>query len=129
VTTASGSGSDPIGYSTDPSSENSSMDRVATHMPVKEPQETYGFNGFGTTPQFAPQANGMSGQQNGYGAQRGPHGYEQGPQVPRKLGKATPNQPMKLGDTSGNAGPPPVQHPEVGEKRKSWFGKRFSKSK
>jgi hypothetical protein len=129
VTTASGSGSDPVGYSTDPSSENSSIDRIAPHVPVKEPQETYGFNGFGTTPQFTPQGNGMNAQQNGYGAQRGPHGYDQGPQVPRKLGKSSPNQPMKLGDTSGNAGPPPAQRPDVGEKRKSWFGKRFSKSK
>ncbi|EPE29675.1 hypothetical protein GLAREA_00835 [Glarea lozoyensis ATCC 20868] len=124
VTTASGSGSDPIGYSTDPSSENSSVDRIAPQVPIKEPQETYGFNGFGTTPQFAPQANGMNGQ-------RGPHGYveQQGPPPPRKLGKSSPSQPMKLGDTSGNVGPPPTQRPDVGEKRKSWFGKRFSKSK
>jgi hypothetical protein len=123
VTTASGSGSDPIGYSTDPSSENSSVDRIAPQVPIKEPQGTYGFNGFGTTPQFAPQAKGMNGQ-------RGPHGYvEQGPPPPRKLGKSSPSQPMKLGDTSGNVGPPPTQRPDVGEKRKSWFGKRFSKSK
>jgi hypothetical protein len=51
VTTASGSGSsaDPAGYSTDPSSENSSVDRVAP--PPKDPAETYGFNGFDSNPQ------------------------------------------------------------------------------
>jgi hypothetical protein len=130
VTTASGSGSDPIGYSTDPSSENSSMDRIAPQVPVKEPQETYGFNGFGTTPQFIPQVNGFNGQQSVNGMQRAPNGYaDQGPPPPRKLGKQSPNQPMKLGNTNGNTGPPPAQRPDVGEKRKSWFGKRFSKSK
>lgn len=128
VTTASGSGSDQIGYSTDPSSENSSVDRIAQapQVPYKEPQETYGFNGFGTTPQFAPPGNGVNGQQGGYGVQRGSNGYpNQGPPPPNKLGK----QPMKLGETSGNAGPPPAERPGAGEKRKSWFGKRFSKSK
>ena len=127
VTTASGSGSDQIGYSTDPSSENSSIDRVPPHVPVKEPQETYGFNGFANTPQYAPanayapQGNGFSPQNNGYG--------DQGPAPPRKLGKSSPSQPMKLGNSTGNAGSPPAQRPDVGEKRKSWFGKRFSKSK
>jgi len=128
VTTASGSGSDQIGYSTDPSSENSSIDRVPPHVPVKEPQETYGFNGFGNTPQYAPQANAYAPQGNGFSPQNNGYG-DQGPAPPRKLGKSSPSQPMKLGNSTGNAGPPPVQRPDVGEKRKSWFGKRFSKSK
>ncbi|KAI4201245.1 MAG: hypothetical protein LQ350_003422 [Teloschistes chrysophthalmus] len=50
-TVASGSGNeshntDPWGNSTDPSSENSSIDRVQ-HAPKPDLAETYGFNGFG----------------------------------------------------------------------------------
>lgn len=125
VTTASGSGSDPIGYSTDPSSENSSVDRI----PQQVPQETYGFSGFGATPQFVPPGSDLNGQSivKNYSTERPANSYpQQGPPVPNKLGKQAP---MKLGETSGNAGPPPAQRPEAGEKRKSWLGKRFSKSK
>ncbi|KAI4093928.1 MAG: hypothetical protein LQ344_002526 [Seirophora lacunosa] len=54
-TAASGSGNeshntDPWGNSTDPSSENSSIDRI--QVPKSDPPETYGFNGFGGVPQF-----------------------------------------------------------------------------
>ncbi|KAG9238363.1 hypothetical protein BJ875DRAFT_57452 [Amylocarpus encephaloides] len=130
VTTASGSGNsaDPIGYSTDPSSENSSVDRIQA-LPAKEPQESYGFNGFGTTPQFAPPGNGLNRQSSGNGAQRPPNGYQnQGPPPPAKSVNA-PGGPIRLGETSGNAGAPPAQRLGAGEKRKSWFGRRFSKSK
>jgi len=131
VTTASGSGgSDPAGYSTDPSSENSSVDRVAP-MPVKEPVETYGFSGFGANPQIQPpgaglQENGALRQGNGY-----PQQYQGGPQVPRKEAGAS-RVPIKLGTSSGNAQAPPnvlgKQRPAAGEKRKSWLGRRFSKA-
>jgi len=123
VTTASGSGSSPetIGYSTDPSSENSSVDRIAP-LP-KEPIDNYGFNGFGNTPQYT--LPGASLEQ--YGAQRQQNVYpNQGPPPPRK--EVGSRVPMKLNATSGNAGRAPEARPSVGEKRKSWFGKRFSKN-
>lgn len=133
VNTASGSGSsgDPTGYSTDPSSENSSVDRIAP-LPVKEPGESYGFAGFGGTPQYAPPGNGLQDQyvtNSTNGAQRQGNGYQsQGPPaVPRK--ESASRVPIRLGASSGNAGPPSeTQRPSAGEKRKSWFGKRFSKS-
>jgi hypothetical protein len=118
VTTASGS-ADPAGYSTDPSSENSSVDRIA-------PAETYGFNGFGNNPQYLPPGAGLNDQylSNGGPVQQG-NGYQnQGPPpLPRK--ESAPRIPIKLGKTSGNV--QPAERPGAGEKRKSWFGKRFSK--
>lgn len=131
VTTASGSGSsgDPAGYSTDPSSENSSVDRIAA-LPVKEPTENYGFNGFGGNPHILPPGSGLQ-EQYSSGAQRQGNGYyTQGPPpLPRKE-SVGPRVPIKLGATSGNAQPPTygVQRPGAGEKRKSWFGRRFSKA-
>ncbi|KAF4631526.1 hypothetical protein G7Y89_g6609 [Cudoniella acicularis] len=130
VTTASGSGSsaDPVGYSTDPSSENSSVDRI-TALPSKEPVEIYGFNGFGNAPQFVPPGIALNEQivANGQnGGQRQGNGYpNQGPPPPpRKNGRV----PVRFGETSGNAAPQPAQRPPAAEKRKSWFSKRFSKS-
>jgi hypothetical protein len=127
VTTASGSGSsgDPAGYSTDPSSDNSSVDRVAP-LPPKEPLEIYGFSGFGSTPQYLPPGSGLYDQYGSNGMQHG-NGYqnEGPPPVPRKEVPGS-RVPIKLGTTSRNA-QPPAQRPGAGEKRKSWFGKRFSK--
>lgn len=121
VTTASGSGSsDPAGYSTDPSSENSSVDRIAP-LPVKDLGEQYGFTGFGGGPQYAPP--GVNLQEN-FGTQRPSNGLP--PPVPRKE-VGPPRVPIRLGQTSGNAGPQP-QRPATAEKRKSWFGRRFSKA-
>jgi len=129
VTTASGSGSsaDPAGYSTDPSSENSSMDRIAP--PPKEPAETYGFNGFGSNPQYLPPGSGLNDQYSPSGAQRQGDGYQhQGPPpLPRKESAGPPRVPIKLGTSSGNVLSKDTR-PAVGEKRKSWFGKRFSKN-
>lgn len=127
VTTASGSGSsaDPAGYSTDPSSENSSMDRVAP--PQKDPAETYGFNGFGNTPQYLPPGSGIN-EYGAYGGQQGGGYQQQGPPpVPRKEPGAPRGPPIKLGPSSG----PNLISKEArpsNEKRKSWFGKRFSKN-
>jgi len=129
VTTASGSGSsaDPAGYSTDPSSENSSMDRIAP--PQKDPAETYGFNGFGNTPHYLPPGSGINEQYSSNSTHRQVNGYQhQGPPpLPRKEPAGPPRVPIKLGATSGNVGPKDGR-PAVGEKRKSWFGKRFSKN-
>jgi hypothetical protein len=135
VTTASGSGSsDPAGYSTDPSSENSSVDRVPP-QPQKDLGESYGFNGFGADPQIQPPGVHLQEQYvaNGSnGAQRQGNGYpNQGPPpVPRKEGPVG-RVPIKLNPSSGNVGlggQNPGQRPGAGEKRKSWFGKRFSRA-
>jgi len=122
VTTASGSGSsaDPAGYSTDPSSENSSVDRI--HAPAqKEPAETYGFNGFGNNPQYLPPGSGLNDQQ------RPQPGYQnQGPPPPQKDARV----PIRLDQSNGKATSPPAAEPArpaPQEKRKSWFGRRLSK--
>jgi hypothetical protein len=96
---------------------------------MKDPGETYGFTGFGgfngssENAPFAPVGSGLPDlrQGNNYSGQR--------PMVTRKE-IAGPRVPIKLGQTSGNAnaGPPQTQRPGAGEKRKSWFGKRFSKA-
>jgi len=123
VMSASGSGSSPetVGYSTDPSSENSSLDRLAPMPPPHEPADNYGLDGFGKTPQFQPPGVALN---QPYGMQRQGNGYlnEAPPAVPRKEVQ-TPRAPMKL--TAGNGGP---TRPSPAEKRKSWFGKRFSKN-
>jgi hypothetical protein len=130
VATGSGSGSsgEPVGYTTDPSSENSSFDRVLP-LPPKEPTETYGFEGFGNNPQYLPPGSGLEDRYGSQGAQQQGYGYEnQGSPVARNQSGIPPRVPIKLGMTSGNAQPPPVQRPAAAEKRKSWFGKRFSRS-
>jgi hypothetical protein len=127
VNTASGSGSsgDPAGYFTDPSSENSSVDRVAP--PQKDPAETYGFNGFGNAPQYLPPGNGINEQYGWNGAQQQGGGYHhQGPPpVPRKE-PASARGPIRLGASNANVITKDARPPT--EKRKSWFGKRFSKN-
>ncbi|KAF5878199.1 uncharacterized protein Bfra_000364 [Botrytis fragariae] len=132
VTTASGSGmsGDAAGYSTDPSSLNSSVDGLhALPQQPKEPAETYGLNGFGNNPQYLPPGSGIN-EQNG--ARRQPIG--QGP--PPSNNDSTPRTPINLGITSENSLPQKsvVQitkseaKPQP-EKRKSWFGRRLSKNK
>lgn len=129
VTTASGSGSsaDPAGYSTDPSSENSSVDRI--HPLPKEPVDNYGFNGFGNNPQYAPPGSGLN--ENSYnGAQKPGNSYQSQapPPVPQKQDTG-PRAPIKLGASTGNAGADTsIPTRPTAEKRKSWFGRRFSKS-
>lgn len=106
----------PWANSTDPSSENSSVDRI----PVAKP---HGENG------YSP--NGYA--HNGYG----PNGYQGA--IPEEGGypmrggappvQAPERRPIPLGN-SGDA-PPPANLPSTKrpeqEKRKSWFGRRFSK--
>lgn len=131
VTTASGSGGssgEAPGYSTDPSSENSSVDRIA---PGRDPAETYGI-GFGGNPQYAPPGAGIGAERQGNGYPDGypnQNGFQQGsPSVPLK--ENVPRVPIKLGSGGGVGEPTVYEAPRpVPEKRKSWFGKRLSKNK
>jgi hypothetical protein len=142
VTTASGSGSsgDPLGYSTDPSSDNSSLDRV---QPPAPPEHNYSLGFNGSNGYGGPQNNQVSNYaSNGYGGYApkqadmpmmsgGYQGQIGGPPAPprKESVQGPPRVPIKLG-LSGNGGPTPYEAPRpgVGEKRKSWFGKRFSRA-
>jgi hypothetical protein len=138
VTTASGSGSsgDPLGYSTNPSSDNSSLERI---QPPPPPEHNYsiGVNGYG-----GAQNNQMANYSaNGYGGyskhtempimSSGYQGPAGGPPVPPRKESVLepPRVPIKLG-SSAAGGPKTYEPPRpgAGEKRKSWFGKRFSKA-
>ncbi|KAL3419024.1 hypothetical protein PVAG01_09245 [Phlyctema vagabunda] len=137
VTTASGSGGssgEPAGYTTDPSSENSSVDRMAA-VPGREPAETYGI-GFGSTPQYAPPGFGINQRYGSNSPERQgnvPNGgyHNQGPQSVPRTDFAAAKGPIKLGaGTEGSTTPSVYEAPKpVNEKRKSWFGKRLSKNK
>lgn len=123
VTTASGSGSEPLGYSTDPSSDNSSTHRIPAAM-NSEYGESYGtysnggpqypgasYNGKG---QYAPSGSGMD-YQNQTNAGPPPPQHQSVPRVPIKLGAAEPGAPTVY----------EAPEPEV-SKRKTWFGRKKS---
>lgn len=132
-TVASGSGSggsgEPAGYQTDPtSSDNSSIDRVQS--PPKrqnEPTNDYGI-GFSPTPTYQPSAFtvGINGGMNPGGPpQRRPAPSQNGPPaappVPRKDNIILRKPSRTAADDQSQ------QRPGMGEKRKSWFARRFSK--
>ncbi|KAL8694428.1 MAG: hypothetical protein Q9218_000920 [Villophora microphyllina] len=144
-TVASGSGNeshntDPWGNTTDPSSENSSIDRVQ-QAPKSDLAETYGFNGFGGVPQFPGpilEDHAMDGSSYGnpsaYGQpQKAMNGFSAHNKTtlpptppPHVLPKQNPPRvPIKLGNS-------PVKDRSSsqpnGEKRKSWLKRRFSRS-
>ncbi|KAL8874606.1 MAG: hypothetical protein Q9174_000069 [Haloplaca sp. 1 TL-2023] len=143
VASASGNEShntDPWGNSTDPSSENSSIDRVQ-QAPKPEAVEAYGLNGFGGAPHL--QDTILEDHATGNDAYRPMAGFSQPripgngfpvqrrdalpptppPHVPPK--EFTTRAPIKLGN-------PPVPGETVSngtsEKRKSWLKRRFSRS-
>ncbi|KAL8944356.1 MAG: hypothetical protein Q9211_000623 [Gyalolechia sp. 1 TL-2023] len=140
VASASGNEShntDPWGNSTDPSSENSSIDRV--QAPKPDAAESYGFNGLGGAPQFQGPileengTNSPSYGQAGYGQPQKPikgsplHPRNAGPPAPPPHGvphQVPPRVPIKLGTSPGNDRP---LSNAPGEKRKSWLKRRFSK--
>ncbi len=136
-------GTDQWGNFTDPSSENSSIDKT---QQVLKPDlgEIYGFNGFGGAPQFqgpileehgqgAP-AYGQSGYGHSRGTARGAY-PNQGkgaaneipppppPHAPPK--ENVPRAPIKLGSSPAAASASPSSN---GEKRKSWIKRRFVKT-
>ena len=123
VTTASGSGSssDRMNYSTDPSSENSSFDQGGYNSNSYSQQQQYG-----------------ASTSNGYAQQQQQYGQEYQDQV-RPLPPAKNNgAPMRLGKPD-----PRLQQQQTGsggldqygvpagkqEKKKSWLGRTFSKRK
>ena len=131
-------GTDQWGNSTDPSSENSSIDRVQP-PPKQDLAEAYGFSGFGGGPQLQGPILEELGHgapaygQPGYGQEhtnaRGGHPYQGSeappsvpPHVPPK--EIPPRGPIKL----GKASPTQTAGGDVAEKRKSWIKRRFSKS-
>ncbi|KAL8922095.1 MAG: hypothetical protein Q9208_005405 [Pyrenodesmia sp. 3 TL-2023] len=137
VASASGNEShntDPWGNSTDPSSENSSIDRV--QVPKPDHADTHGFNGFGGPPHFQGpilEENGINGPaygQAGYGQAPKPisgspshirNGFAPAP--PPHI--ASPRAPIKLGPPPATDMPMPNAS---GEKRRSWLKRRFSKA-
>lgn len=117
-TVASGSGSasygEPAGYQTDPtSSENSSINNRPKRQ---EPQNDYGIS-FGQTPGYRPPALGQAASQ--------PRTMPDNAHAPVPPPK---NTGTLLRKSSKAAGPPVTQRPDVGDKRKSWFTRRFSKN-
>ncbi|KAL8813608.1 MAG: hypothetical protein Q9223_000250 [Gallowayella weberi] len=131
---------DPWGNSTDPSSENSSIDRIQ-HPQKPDPAETYGFNGLGGAPQFQGpilEEHGVNDRAYGKIAE-----YEQPqpmvngspihsrnavppPPPPHTSSKSNPPRvPIKLGSS------PASEKPSLNgasEKRKSWLKRRFSRT-
>lgn len=108
----------PWANSTDPSSENSSIERGPS---AQKPHGEYPPNGYG-----------HNGYQNGYGGGgfEGPIPEEGGayPGAPPVQPPYGARRPIPLGNTTSGAAPelPSTKRPEP-EKRKSWLKRRFSK--
>ena len=144
---------DQWGNSTDPSSENSSIDRIQ-QVPKPDLAEQYGFSGFGGAPQFqgpileefdnGSPAYGQPGygqgnpnggrpyQGNGVAPPPPVHGAsprEIPPPVPIKLGPSAGGTAYNKGPvySNGNARPSQLDRSDTGEKRKGWLKRRFSR--
>lgn len=110
---------EPSGYQTDPtSSENSSINR---RSPPKrqEPQNDYGIS-FGNSQPYQPPSLAVPASQ----PRRMPDGPQGPPPPPKKEGVAGTllKRPSKAFGVGGE------QRPDLGDKRKSWFSRRFSKT-
>ncbi|KAK5172109.1 uncharacterized protein LTR77_003747 [Saxophila tyrrhenica] len=129
----------PWANSTDPSSENSSLDRVnGVNSMSKGPADMHaaynqGQNGY-NGPIMEEQGQGAYGDypyQNGYGQQQQQqNGMGRGQRERNNTAPSQQPRPMQL-----NSGPPPPSHglppasrPEP-EKRKSWLSRKFSKGR
>lgn len=125
VTTASGSGSssDRINYSTDPSSENSSFDQGGYNSNSYSQQQQYGTsNPNGYPPQQQQQHYGQE-----YQDQVRPLPPAKNNGAPVRLGKPDPRlqQQQTGGGGLDQYGVPASKQ----EKKKSWLGRTFSKRK
>lgn len=134
---SNGSHSDP--YATDPSSDNSSIERGG---PVRHPDlgEQYGFTGFGGGPQpiLEEYGNTYGPPNNGFFQQQ--HTAGNPPPVPTKSVNPPPQSNpnvIKLTNSQGQGAPavgggkPNVlsrKSTEKSDKRQSWFKRRFSKN-
>ncbi|KAL8746596.1 MAG: hypothetical protein Q9190_001404 [Brigantiaea leucoxantha] len=141
VASASGNeshGTEQWGNSTDPSSENSSIDKIQ-HNTKPDTAEVYGFSGFGGAPYLPGPILEEHGQgspaygQPGYGqSQKNPNGGNayQGNELPppppphKEAIVNKPRVPIKLGSPAPAVQTTPSVSPE---KRKSWLKRRFSK--
>ncbi|KAI9745130.1 MAG: hypothetical protein M1818_001408 [Claussenomyces sp. TS43310] len=126
-TNGSGSSGEPIGYMTDPSSENSSLDRTQGGPPIPEHVDNYGLSGFESGPPPQLRSYGQNGHQDHQGMNGASFGQGGHPGLPRSQTQTQSRAPIKLGSSSGDTGPT-VYEPPKPEKRKSWFGRRFSKT-
>lgn len=112
----SGSPGDPVGYQTDPtSSENSSIDR---RMPPRqrEPVNDYGIS-FGQAAAYQPPSLSVPASQ--------PRTMpDVSNAAPPPLPKHGGGGLLRKGSKTANA----QQRPDMGDKRKSWFSRRFSKN-
>ena len=109
----------PWASGTDPSSENSSIDKNIANG--KQP-ESYGQNGYG--PPIMEEQGAHAYGSNGYGANGSPNGGPvQSPPGPRK--------PIALGNsggaTPGGSLPTPSRPDPKNEEKKGWLKRRFSK--
>jgi len=114
----------PWASGTDPSSENSSIDRnmAGGNGNGKQPAESYGYNGYNNG-----YSNGYSnGYGNGYGSP--PIAEEQGAGGHGGPVQAPPpaRQPISLGSSAPGGSLPSAARAEP-EKKKGWLKKRFSK--
>ncbi len=131
-------GTDQWGNFTDPSSENSSIDR-AQQAPKPDLGEVYGFNGFGGAPQFQGPILEEHGQgaptygQPGYGQVQTMPGRAQayqgneastGPTPPTHnfSTKTTTRKPIELGNSATTT----LSSSPSNKKRMSWIQRRFS---
>lgn len=123
VTSAAGSGnSDPAGYQTDPTSSDNSSIRRASPAKRPEPVNDYGI-GFSQQQSYYQPEFTLSSQPQGQGnyppPPPPPHADNAGPQVPRKAAPAVlRREPSRQQQ----------QLQEGGDRRKSWFSRRFSKN-
>ncbi|KAI9679999.1 MAG: hypothetical protein M1817_005014 [Caeruleum heppii] len=148
ATSASGSGShatDAWGNSTDPSSDNSSLDRIP-EAPKPDLGEEYGFTGFGEAPPIPGPSYGQPepgksvhasnvhsplGPSDGHHYGQRPDNMGPPPPPPHKDVAPTRTGPIKLGGPSASApmqsGMASPDEATATGKRRSWF-KRFSKA-
>lgn len=122
VTTASGSGSygEPAGYSTDPSSENSSVDRIQA---INRPEYADAYRPTGNDAnQHLQMRHNNSYSYGGPGADMPMINESKAAQYP-------PRVPIKLGTggAGANTSPGVYEPPKPEGKRKSWLGRRLSR--
>lgn len=128
ITAGSGSnGTDQWGNSTDPSSVNSSMDRLQQQLQnglkpeTPKPAEAYGFSGFEPNPQLdAPFRDPNAPTPPPHGEKSA---YTNGSNAVNGYGEAPPPPPPMKDSNNSRI----MLKKNLPEKRTSWFKKRFSR--